>query len=137
SAGDDGGTRDLTGLCTITTNNNPAPGDVFFDAFSALYVPNSWEGYHVIKSNGDSVYSHELHDASDFKMELNGNFGYRNGGQGRLEELDSNFNVISQIYGANGYGDDFHEMQITPDHHVFIIADENQVVDMTVYDPNY
>lgn len=133
----DGDTRDLDGLFTITTNNNPSPGDIFFDSFSAFFFPNSWTGYHVITSSGDSVYSQELNDVSDFKMEHNGNFGVRNGDEDNFEELDSNFNVINKIYGANGYSVDFHEMQITPDHHVFIIADDNEVIDMTVYNPSY
>ncbi len=134
---DGGDTRDLEGLVTITDNTNPSPGDIFFDAFSAFFFGTKWTGYHVITSNGDSVYSVELSSPSDFKMEDNGNFDVREGLEPRFDELDSNFTIINKIYGANGYPADFHECQITPDHHVFIIADETQIIDMTVYSPNY
>lgn len=129
------GTRDLEGLVEITINDNPTPGDIFFDAFNAFFFTNSWTGHHVITPDGDSVYSKELSSCSDFKLQQNGNFAVRNGNH--YDELDSNFSVINKIYAANGYSMDFHECQITEDHHVFIIADENQIVDMTVYDPDY
>jgi hypothetical protein len=130
-------TRGPVSMFEITVNSNPAPGYIFFDALNEIYYNNSWNGYHVISSDGDSIYSKALTGVTDFKLEHNGNFAVGNGKENRYEELDSNFSVISKIVAVNGYTTDFHECQITPDHHVFIIAGENQTVDMTVYDPDY
>ncbi|MEO5674182.1 MAG: aryl-sulfate sulfotransferase [Chitinophagales bacterium] len=130
-------TRGPVSMFEITVNDNPSPGDIFFDALNEIYYNNSWNGYHVISSDGDSVYSKALTGVTDFKLEYNGNLAVGNGKENRYEELDSNFSVIGKIVAVNGYTTDFHECQITPDHHVFIIAGENQTVDMTVYDPDY
>ncbi|MBA2406922.1 MAG: aryl-sulfate sulfotransferase, partial [Chitinophagales bacterium] len=129
--------RDFSDMFSITVNSNPAKGDIFFDAFSGSSLPSELTGYHVITNSGDSVFSRELQDPFNFLMQKNGYFGVYNGEKLRYDVLDSNFNVIDKYYPANGYEADPHEFQLLADGHAFIIADEYQILDLTVYDPDY
>ncbi|MBA2422976.1 MAG: aryl-sulfate sulfotransferase [Chitinophagales bacterium] len=130
-------TRDIEGMFEITVNTNPAPGHIFFDAFSGYGSPSEYTGYSIISNDGDSLFHRETGFVDDFKLLRNGLFGVYKGSYECYNVLDSNFNAIDRIFPANGYGMDNHELQMLPDGHYFIIAQEFQVIDMTVYDPTY
>jgi hypothetical protein len=134
---DESETRGITGMFEITTNNNPTAGAIFFNATSRLGVITPFNGYYVINSDGDSIYSKALDYAGVFQKTNSGYFVVVNGDQERFDVLDSNFNVIDKYYPANGYGIDNHDFLMQNDGHVLIIARELQVVDMTVYNPDY
>jgi len=124
-------------LFDIPININPTPGDIFFDTWSAYGVPSKWTGYAVISNSGDSLFQRKMGWCDDFKQLKNGYFGVYNGDWGRFDVLDSNFNVIDSYYPANGYYADNHEFQMLPEGHALFIAQDYEVVDMTVYNPNY
>ncbi|MBA2422398.1 MAG: aryl-sulfate sulfotransferase [Chitinophagales bacterium] len=128
--------RDITGMFTITENSNPSGGDIFFDAFSSI-TSTEFTGFHVITNNGDSVFSRELEDPFNFLRQKNGYFGVYNGEKLCHDVLDSNFNVIDRYYPANGYEVNPHEFQLLENGHALMIADETQILDLTVYDPDY
>jgi len=130
-------TRDFADMFTIDVNTDPSPGDIFFDAWSSVHDTSEFAGYHIITPQGDSVFSRKLSFCTDFNLKLNGHPGVYNGDALSYDVLDSNFNVIDSFYPVNGYFPDEHEFMITPDNHVFIVCDENQAIDMTVYDSSY
>ncbi|MGB3076586.1 MAG: aryl-sulfate sulfotransferase, partial [Chitinophagales bacterium] len=130
-------TRQIDGMFDITVNTNPSPGDIFFDAFSGNFQSNNFTGYHAVTVNGDSIFSREIISPFDFLQNKKGYFGVFNGGEGGYDLMDSNFNVIDTYYPANGYDADEHEFQVLPDGHVFIVADEYQILDLSVYNPTY
>jgi hypothetical protein len=86
----------------IYTNNNPSPGNIYFNRNKGnLPQTSSEQGYGIIQSNGDSVfYRSSLIDGINFHINLNGqltayrlNFGVDTG----TIVLDSNYNVIQYI----------------------------------------
>ncbi|MBK9730139.1 MAG: aryl-sulfate sulfotransferase [Chitinophagaceae bacterium] len=132
--------REIDGMFEITTNINPSPGDIFFDSFSGNFQPNSYTGYQAITTSGDSVFFREvtaLNKPSNFNQNEKGYFGIFNGSKNGFDLLDSNFNVIDTYYPANGYEADEHEFLVLTDGHVLFVADEYQVLDLSVYDPSY
>lgn len=129
--------RDVTGLFTIPINTSPSPGDIFFDSWSGYFLPTDFAGYHVVSVDGDSIFSKEVGFSTNFGVKQNGYLGVYNGDHGRFDVLDSNFNIIDKYYGENGYSPDEHELLLLPNRNVLVICDEFQVVDMTVYNPNY
>lgn len=130
--------RDITGMFTITNNTNPSPGNIFFTSFSGYYNPTNYRGYHMISNTGDSLYSRETDTIyNNFCLTEKGYFAVNNGDFLRWDVLDSNFNVIDKYYPVNGFEVDDHEFLLLPDGRAFMIANEFQLVDMTVYNPNY
>ncbi len=132
-----GNTRDVTGLFTLNINNNPTPGEIFFDTRCSVDIQNEFSGYYAITTDGDSIHFTPKQYATDFNLKQSGYFGVYNRDKLRYEVLDSNFNLIDKYYAVNGYDPDEHEFRILPDGHAFIIADEYQVIDMTVYNSDY
>ncbi|MEO6166003.1 MAG: aryl-sulfate sulfotransferase [Chitinophagales bacterium] len=130
-------TRQIDGMFDIPTNTNPSPGDVFFDAFSGSFQTDSLAGYHAVTTDGDSIFSRQVSSPLNFLQNKMGLFGVFNGDVSGYDLLDSNFNIIDTYYPANGYEADEHEFQVLPDGHVWIIANEYQVMDLSVYNPSY
>lgn len=131
-------TRGIDGMFTINTNNNPADGVIFFDSWSGNFVQNKFTGYSAVRNNGDSVYFRKLnYGPNDFQMGKNGLFETFRSDLGRYDVLDSNFIVVDNYYALNGYYTNNHELQMEANGNAWLIADEYQTVDMTVYKPNY
>ena len=135
-------TRDLSdwtgGLppLTIWTNNNPAPGDVFFHNFDFAYEPTAH--YCIMESDGDSVYGKfEQTKGTGFTINHNGYLTLFNSNLNRHEMLDSNYKLIDKFYCGNGYVADVHEFLVMPNGHSYLLSYDPQIVDMTVYNPNY
>ncbi|MBA3647893.1 MAG: aryl-sulfate sulfotransferase [Chitinophagales bacterium] len=117
----------------ILVNQNATPSDVFFSNWSLFDSPtNRWW---IIKNNGDSVYSTPV-SFNPFFFDLNHN-GYITGfSVGNYSMLDSNY-VTIKTFSAVGYPTDLHEFQIFPDGHYYLFGDDDEIVDMTQYDPSY
>ncbi len=135
-------TRDLSdwtgGLppLTIWANNNPAPGSVFFHNFDFSYQPTAH--YCIMGNNADSVYGKfDQTKGIGFTINQNGYLTLFNNNLNRHEMLDSNYKMIDKFYCGNGYIADVHEFIVLPNGHSYLIADDPQYVDMTVYNPNY
>ncbi|HYV90144.1 MAG TPA: arylsulfotransferase family protein [Chitinophagales bacterium] len=139
TAGDDeGDLRDITGGFTIVNNTNPTPGEIFFDAWGGFGFSTKFDGYNIIEPNGDSVY-YSAKRAYDFDFDVNPN-GYLsvyNTNYPRYDILDSSYAVIDYYYPANGYTMDVHEFTLTADGNAWFIADDPEIVDMTVYNSGY
>ncbi|MBA3647623.1 MAG: aryl-sulfate sulfotransferase [Chitinophagales bacterium] len=50
---------------------------------------------------------------------------------------NSNYVKVRSVSAVNGYLTDVHELQLFPNGHYFLIADEFQVMDLTQFDPSY
>ncbi len=132
-------TRDVKGQFEIKKNTNPSAGYFFYDAWSAGILGNSkWDGYYIISNAGDSIYgSPKQRDAFDFSLNPNGYLSCFNEDYVRWDVIDSNMNVVDYYYIAPGYEEDLHEFTIYENGHAWMIVQEFNVMDLTVYDPSY
>lgn len=123
----------------IKVNKAPSPGDIFFDSWNGVTWNSNYDGYHIITAEGDSVYSNPgTHNrVFDFDLNPNGLLSYWNVDVPCYDVLDSNYQLVDQYTAANGYYTDPHEFTMYKDGHVFLIAEDPQIVDMTVYNPGY
>ena len=67
---------------------------------------------------------------NDFKIQKNGLLSYHSEAEGKFYMLDSCFNVIDSSKVENDYYSNFHDIKITEDGHVFILALDYQIVGM-------
>ncbi|MBA3647050.1 MAG: aryl-sulfate sulfotransferase [Chitinophagales bacterium] len=119
---------------SILKNTTPASGNVFFSNFSFLGYDTQrlW----IIKNSGDSVYSLKS-NSKGFDWKLNFNHYLTSYASVGYDEFDSNYVKIKTFNPANGYSADVHEFLIYPDGHHYMLTVDNEIVDMTVYDPSY
>ncbi|HYV91348.1 MAG TPA: aryl-sulfate sulfotransferase [Chitinophagales bacterium] len=122
----------------IYTNNNPAPGKIFFNRNSGVLPASSAElGYGIIESNGDSVfYRTSLSDGANFHMNLNGlltayhlDFGVDTD----VIELNANYDIIDHVHCKNGLTASQHEHIFFPDGTKWFTCYDWQVRDLTQY----
>ena len=124
------------GPFTINININPAPGELFYHHFSLL-------GYNIdqaqiMTSNGHFIFRHESQEKGlNFDINRNGYLTSYNETTDAFDMFDSSYNTIQSFKVANGYITDIHDFLILPDGHSFLIGLDYQVIDMTVYDPDY
>ncbi|MCS6916485.1 MAG: arylsulfotransferase family protein [Chitinophagales bacterium] len=130
---------DVTGQFVIKVNTNPSEGVFMYDAWSAGILGNSkWDGFYIISNNGDSLYgSEKLGGAFDFSLNPNGYLSHYNEKVALWEVRDSNMNVIDGYTPGNGYNFDAHEFTIYPNGHAWMVVAEDNIVDLSVYDPSY
>lgn len=122
---------------TINTNTAPAPGEVFFSHFS-IFSGIGDPHYCIIKSNGDSVYGKwDTVIFNNFELNENGYLTLYNRLDSTFIMLDSNYRPIDTFQMKNGYIADVHEFVIFPNGTHYMICYDPQIVDMTVYNPNY
>ena len=131
------GTRDFSDLFEITFDDEPTKGEIFFNTVSGFGTPSEFVGYHITTHNGDSVYSKGLDYTGVFELTESGYLSVFNGDLTRFDILDSNYTIIDKWYATNGYTLDNHDFIKLPDGNVLFISLEYQIVDMTVYDPDY
>ncbi|MEO6168880.1 MAG: aryl-sulfate sulfotransferase, partial [Chitinophagales bacterium] len=139
---DSSDTRDLSdwsgGLppLTIWANNNPAPGSVFFHNFDFAYEKTAH--YCIMGNNGDSVLGKfDQNKGIGFTINQNGYLTLFNSKAERFEMMDSNYHVVDKFTCGNGYVTDVHEFIVLPNGHSYLLSYDPQVVDMSVYNPNY
>jgi hypothetical protein len=127
--------RALNGSFTIITNNNPTPGDIFYDAWNGNFFGSTkYDGYNIITPAGDSVYSSDkLSICFDFSINPDGYLSVYNSNKGGFDILDSNYQVIDTYYPGNGRTSDPHEFTRYTDGHAFMVAEETHTVNMTQY----
>ncbi|MBA2406778.1 MAG: aryl-sulfate sulfotransferase [Chitinophagales bacterium] len=123
---------------TVNINDNPAPGMFFFtnheEGISGSPETNSFTT--IIKNNGQIVWARDQGpDGRDFKINANGYLTYYKLDPPSWMVMDSNYNIIDSVQCKNGLADETnsHDMMMYPDGHVFLIAWENQTIDMTAY----
>jgi hypothetical protein len=104
----------------IYTNNNPAPGELFFHRNSgASTTASSGIGYGIMTSSADSIfYRASTTDGSNFRLNLNGYltaFRLSPGVDSGIIVLDSGYNEIDVVHGQNGLVPTQHEHLFFPD----------------------
>ncbi len=133
-----GGTNSGFPDFTITTNTNPAPGNVFFSHFNNFVASGSTSHYCIIESDGDSVFGkYDTINFNNFDLNRNGYLTLYNTIDSTFGMLDSNYYQIGTYQMGNGYMADVHEFQILPDGSHWMLCYDPQIVDMTVYNPTY
>lgn len=113
----------------VSVSNETAPGKVFI---------SNWGGtsYMMILENDGTPYFYKRfpnnNQTRDFKLQPTGTLTrrvYEN--LNCFVEMDSQYNNIDTFSCKNGYGTDEHDIQLLPNHHCFLIALDNQIVDMS------
>lgn len=120
----------------ITTNTNPAPGEIFFHNYNFYGYPT----YHhcIITNDGDSIYSSASDQRGwDFKINRNGYITMYKKLPARFEMFDSSLIHIGNFSTQGSYLTDIHDFQIFPDGHYYLQGYSYSFMDLTVYDPTY
>jgi len=121
---------------TILTNTTSSTGDIFFSDFN-FYV-NDAAYYCIVNNNGDSVFGkQDTVTFNNFELNRNGYLTAYNQHDSDFVMLDSNYKAIGTYQMGNGYKADVHEFLIFPDGTHWMLCYDPQIVDMTVYNPNY
>lgn len=120
----------------ITINNNASKGSFFWNNQNDLYP--LWTNCHsVIMSNsGKLSYSKDMgQNGHDFKINYNGYLTWFDYDHNQWIMADSNFNKIDSFKCVNGYegSTNAHDFVIYPDGHYYLLAYDDQTVDMTPY----
>ncbi|HUM46897.1 MAG TPA: aryl-sulfate sulfotransferase, partial [Chitinophagales bacterium] len=123
---------------TITVNNNPAPGRIFYtnheDQLGDKPETNSFPT--IIENDGTIIWAVDAgQDGRDFKLNENGYLSYFIRARGIWMILDSNYNIIDSAQCKNGYelSTNDHDVMMYPDGHIFLLAYDIQTTDMTAY----
>lgn len=123
---------------TINVNDHPSPGLIFYtnheDAFDGVPKTNSF--LTILKNNGTIKWARDIgEDGRDFKINENGYLTYFKKTPSMYVVLDSNYNIIDSVQCTNGFENqtNSHDFVMYPDGHAFLIAQDEQTVDMTPY----
>ncbi len=72
----------------------------------------------------------------DFKRQPDGTYTYFDGGLGGFVQLDSSFqNQIGFYFAGGGYDTDVHDLQLLPDGHALLLADDREEYNMAALVP--
>ena len=66
----------------------------------------------------------------DFKIQPSGILTYYDERAGKFYGMDSLYQVVDSFYCKNGYTTDFHDLQVLPDGHYFLISFDREPVNM-------
>lgn len=121
---------------TILTNSTTSTGKVFFSDFNFYLSDEAY--YCIINNEGDSIYGKwDTVTFNNFDLNRNGFMTAYNKHDSVFVMFDSNYAAIRTFQMGNGYTADVHEFVIMPDGSRFMMCYDAQIVDMTVYNPNY
>ncbi len=114
---------------TVTVNDNPAEGKIFFYNLSALASSND-RFISIIENDGTPVfYQQESNRGLGFTLQKNGYMSYWN--NGNFLVMDSSYTVIDSFACGNGYYTDWHEFQYLDNGHALVFSYDSQPVDMS------
>ncbi len=123
---------------TVSINNNPAPGRIFFtnheDQSGEQPGTNSFST--IIENNGKMIWARDLgQNGRDFKLNDNGYLSYFSRDNAQWMILDSNYYVIDSVQCKNGYemSTNDHDVMMYADGHIFLLAYDIMVTDLTAY----
>jgi hypothetical protein len=125
---------------TITVNNNPAPGRIFYsnheDQVGDEPETNSFPT--IIDNDGTIFWARDVgRGGTDFKLNSNGYLTHYS----TITDtpywlvLDSNYFAFDSLQCQNGYEieTESHDMMMYPDGHALVMAHDKQTIDMTPY----
>ncbi|MBA3648830.1 MAG: aryl-sulfate sulfotransferase [Chitinophagales bacterium] len=119
----------------ITDNGNEYPSRVFYYNFKSSGEQDTTDDYQfktILNDNGDSVYaSYDNNTGIDFKLNNNGYLTFFNGYDSSFQMMDSSYHLIDSFFAGNGYYADGHDFQIFPDGHSYLLAYDEQIIDMS------
>ena len=123
---------------TINVNAHPAPGSIFYanheDAADGSNKTNSF--LTIIKNDGTIKWARDVNDdGRDFKINENGYLTYYTNDPSMFMVMDSNYNIIDSVRCTNGFegATESHDFMMYPDGHAFLLAHDQQAMDMTAY----
>ncbi|MCY7409064.1 MAG: aryl-sulfate sulfotransferase, partial [Chitinophagales bacterium] len=131
-------TENLDSLPTyaITTNTNPAPGQIFFKNINN-FLPVDTNGFAtIIENNGDVTWAHKLKTAGmDFKINYNGYITYFDDSTKYWIVLDSNYEKIDSLQCGNGLAAyvNSHDVAMYSDKHSLVLVNDVRTMDLTQY----
>jgi hypothetical protein len=130
------GVYDSLATYKILVNNNPAPGQVFYNNQNDMdeFGTNCFAT--IINNDGSVMWARDLGlNGHDFKINYNGYLTYFSYEKPVWIMLDSNYNQIDSFRATNGYDPytNGHDFIIYPDGHYYLIAFDAQTIDMTPY----
>jgi outer membrane protein assembly factor BamB len=115
---------------------HPAAGSVFFCNQNGSLEEDNFIA--ILDKYGNTVFSKPISPApsgTGFTLQKNGYLTYWDSVNECFLMLDSTYAVIDTLKCTNGYLTDFHECQVLADNSVFLMASDNQFVDMSQYIP--
>ncbi len=120
---------------TITVDDTPTAGTIYFDNFGFVGLPNQCFNF-TTDQNGVIARAEELPGSSsrDFKPQPNGMFTYLDADYNQFYGLDSAWNIIDTFVAVN-YPTDQHELRVFPDGSYALLGLSSSYVDMAQYVP--
>ncbi|HYV94732.1 MAG TPA: aryl-sulfate sulfotransferase [Chitinophagales bacterium] len=121
---------------TISTNNNAAPGQIFYNNQDDLDPENTNCFNTIIENDGTVVYAKDMGlGGHDFKINYNGYLTYFNFESYYWMVMDSNYNIIDSFRAGNGYPltTNPHDCSMYPDGHTLLLVENHETMDMTPY----
>ena len=121
----------------ISVLSNPSPGYIFMSNFDGSafnpQLPKISQPYQLILDNtGKPFFYRKLSQyCIDFKLQPNGLITYFDRKAGYFYAMNSQFSIVDSFYSGNGYGTNFHELQILPDGNYLVIGQDYEKVDMS------
>ena len=114
---------------TVSVNDNPADGKIFFHNLSALASDND-RFYAIIENDGTPFFKQQDNDKGlSFTLQKNGYITFWN--NKNFYMLDSSYSVIDSFACGNGYEADWHELQVLENGHAFLVSWDLQIIDMS------
>ena len=120
----------------ITANNNPAPGQIFYNNQDDFNDTNTNCFNTIIENNGSLVWARDMGiNGHDFKINYNGYLTYFSYSSIYWMVMDSNYNIIDSFTAGNGYHivTNPHDVSMYPDGHIFLLIENHVTMDMTQY----
>lgn len=85
----------------------------------------------ILNNNGIPLfYKKQSTSMYDFKIQANGLLTYYLNARRQFYELDSMYTVVDSFYTGNGFFTDFHDLQVLPDGHAYLMALDTEPVSM-------
>ena len=110
--------------------SNPTPGYTFMSNFGLASGISSY--LMILDNSGRPVYYKKMSAyCSDFKLQPNGLITYYDSRVPCFYGMDNQFSIVDTFSCSNGYETDLHELQILPNGHYMVIADDYEKVDMS------
>ncbi|MBL0341784.1 MAG: aryl-sulfate sulfotransferase [Bacteroidetes bacterium] len=120
---------------TVTSYSTASTGYYFICPIKVGANPNGIVPTHMILDEiGDVVYFkpfNNIGNTGDFKINQNGNITYSLDGKYFL--MDSTFVVIDSVETPSGYMFDGHDVQLLPNGHILMLAEEIIQMDLSSY----
>ena len=120
-------------VLTVTKSNNPSPGYIFINSNMDPSTQQYGNYLIIADNNGNPVFYRNTGEAPgwDFNLQPTGVFTYGYNNQGLHYIMDTSLQVIDSVTCGNGYVNDTHEMRILPNGNIFLLADDDENIDMS------